>query len=79
MYPGLKVVFNQFLDDISTTAWFIGSTNHGVIRYEREAFFTDLVPWQTDPDDNYLYKMRAREEVDSIEYSGTNGNDGTTS
>lgn len=79
MYPGLKVVFNQFLDDLSTTAWFIGSTNHGVIRYEREAFFTDLVPWQTDPDDNYLYKMRAREEVDSIEYSGTEGNDGTTS
>lgn len=79
MYPGMKVVYNPFLDDISTTAWFIGSSGHGVERYERESFFTRLVDWETSDDDMYKYKMRAREEVDSIEYSGTVGSTGTTS
>lgn len=79
MYPGMKVVYSPFLDDISTTAWFVGSANHGVERYERKAFFTKLVDWQTDDEDCYQYKMRAREEVDSIEYSGLVGSTGTTS
>lgn len=79
MYPGMKVVYNPFLDDLSTTAWFIGSANHGIERYERKAFFTKLVDWQTDDEDCYQYKMRAREEVDSIEYSGLVGSNGTTS
>lgn len=79
MYPGMKVVYNPFLDDLSTTAWFVGSANHGVERYERKAFFTKLVDWQTDDEDCYQYKMRAREEVASIEYSGLVGSTGTTS
>ncbi len=79
MYPGMKVVYSPFLDDISTTAYFVVAQNHGVVRFEREAFFSALIPWETDPNDNYKYKMRAREEVDSIEYSGTVGSQGTTS
>ncbi len=79
MYPGMKVVFNAHLDTTSTTAWFIGGSGHGVIRFEREAFFTTLVPWETSENDSYKYKMRAREEVDSIEYSGLVGSNGTTS
>lgn len=77
LYPGLKCLFSPFLDEVSTTAYFIGSMGHGVIRYEREAFFTNLIPWETHPNDMYTYKMRAREETDSIEYSGLAGSNGT--
>lgn len=78
MYPGMKVVYSPFLDSTSTTAYFVGSSTHGVVRFEREGFFTDLVDWKTNPNDEYVYKMRAREEVDSIEYSGLVGSLGNT-
>jgi hypothetical protein len=76
MYPGMKVVYSPFLDATSTTAYFLGSTTHGVYRFEREGFFTDLVDWQYNANDEYVYKMRAREAVDSIEYSGLVGSTG---
>jgi len=79
MYPGMKVVYSPFLDATSTTAYFMGSSTHGVSRFEREAFFTDLIDWRYADNDEYKYKMRAREEVDSIEYSGLEGSNGTTS
>lgn len=78
MYPGMKVVYSPFLDATSTTAYFLTSSNIGVIRAEREAFFTDLVDWKTQANDQYLYKMRAREVVDAISYDGTVGSNGTT-
>lgn len=78
MYPGMKVCYSPFLDATSTTAYFVGSQTHGVARFEREAFFTDLVDWKFQPNDQYLYKMRAREVVDAIEYSGLVGSQGTT-
>lgn len=77
LYPGMKVVYSPFLDTTSTTAWFIGSSGHGVQRFERESFFTQLVDWSTSENDTYTYKLRAREEVDSIEYSGLVGSTGT--
>ncbi len=79
MYPGMQVKFNQFIDDISTTSYFIGTSGHDVYRYEREAFFTSLVNWETDENDLYKYKMRAREEVDALAYVGVAGSDGTVS
>lgn len=78
MYPGMKVVYSPFLDPVSTTAYFLGSQTHGVYRFEREAFFTILRPWEENPNDQYMYKMRAREGVDSIEYSGLQASTGTT-
>lgn len=82
LYPGATVVWNQFVDNSGatnqTTMYFVGAANHGVVRMEREAFFTELVPWQTDPNDQYKYKLRAREEVDTIEYTGLVGSNGTT-
>lgn len=77
IFPGMQVKYSQFLDDTSTTAYFIGAQGHGVERFEREAFFTDLVDWKTQENDTYIYKMRAREEVDSIEYAGLVGALGT--
>jgi hypothetical protein len=78
MYPGMKVVYSPFLDGTSATAYFMGSQTHGVYRFEREAFFTDLVDWKFNDNDQYIYKMRAREVVDSIEFSGLVGSSGTT-
>ena len=78
MYPGMKVVFSPFLNAVSTTAYFIGAQTHGISRFEREAFFTVLRPWEENPNDQYMYKMRAREAVDSIEYSGLDASTGTT-
>ena len=77
LYPGMQVKYNQFLDETSTTAYFIGSDGHGVERFVRESFFTKLIPWEGQRNDAYIYKMRAREEVDSIEYSGLVGDLGT--
>lgn len=81
MYPGAKVCWNQFIDNSGatsqTTMYMIGAANHGVIRLEREAFSSTLVGWETDADDLYKYKLRAREEVDTIEYAGLVGSDGT--
>jgi hypothetical protein len=78
MYPGMKVVYSPFLDATSTTAHFLGSSTHGVMRFEREAFFTELIDWRYSENDSYKYKMRAREEVDSIEFSGLVGSTGLT-
>lgn len=78
MYPGMEVVYSPFLDDVSTTAYFIGTSNHDGMRFEREAFFTDLVDWKisgaSNGVDQYMYLMRAREEVDAITYVGVVGN-----
>lgn len=78
MYPGMKVLYSPFLDPTSTTAYFIGAANSGVMRFERQAFFTVLRPWEESPNDQYIYKMRAREVVDAIEYSGSVGSTGVT-
>lgn len=78
MFPGMKVVYNPHLDSVSTTAYFVVSNDNGVMRAEREGFFTDLVDWKTSPNDQYVYKMRAREVVDAISYDGTVGSTGAT-
>lgn len=76
LYPGMKVVFNQFLDETSTTAYFIGAQGHGVTRFVRESLGTVLVDWKTQKNNVYIYKFFAREEVDAIEYSGLVGSTG---
>lgn len=77
MYPGMEVVYSPFLDAASTTAYFVGTSGHDVMRFEREAFFTTLVGWESQENDQYIYKLRAREEVDAISYVGVVGSNGT--
>lgn len=77
LYPGMEVKMSPFLDSFSTTAYFLGTGGHGINRFERKALETTLVPWQVDEDDNFIYKMRAREETDAIFYNGLVGSDGT--
>ncbi|MCK5605586.1 hypothetical protein KAR91_27075 [Candidatus Pacearchaeota archaeon] len=76
LFPGMQVVYNQHLDETSTTAYFLGAQNHGVERFVRQALGTWLIDWKTQRNDVYIYKLRAREEVDSIEYSGVLGSTG---
>jgi len=78
MFPGMKVVYNPHLDSVSTTAYFVVSNDNGVMRAEREGFFTELVDWRYQSNDQYLYKMRAREVTDAISYDGTVGSTGAT-
>lgn len=81
MYPGMEVVYSPFLDGVAstgTTAYFLVSSTNGLMRAEREAFFTELVDWRYQANDQYLYKMRAREVCDAIQYDGTVGSNGTT-
>lgn len=81
LYPGMKVVWNQFIDNSgasnASTMYFVGAAQHGVTRFERESFGSFLVDWTTDANDQYRYKLRAREEVDAIEYIGLVGSDGS--
>lgn len=77
LFPGMKVVYSPFLDTTSTTAYFVGAKNHGVTRFEREGFSSTLVDWKFQANDMYMYKMRSREEVDSIYYNGLVGSNGT--
>lgn len=74
MYPGMEVLYSPFLT--STTAYFLGGFSHGVIRFEREDISTTLVPWQYSDSDQYKYKMRAREAVDSVDFVGLVGSTG---
>lgn len=74
MYPGMQVLYSPFVT--STTAYFVGGFTHGVTRFEREGLSTTLVPWQNQPSDQYIYKMRAREVVDSIDFDGLVGSTG---
>lgn len=77
LYPGMKVMYSPFLDAVSATAYFIGAGNHGVKRFEREGYKSVLVDWQFQANNQYLYKMVSREEVDSIYFNGLQGSQGT--
>lgn len=74
MYPDMQVLYSPFLT--STAPYFLGGFTHGVIRFQREALNTTLVPWQYNPSDQYQYKMRAREVVDSVDFTGLVGSTG---
>lgn len=80
MYPEMKCVYSPFFDTSgvsnATTMYVVGSKDHGIMRFEREGFSSNLVSWENNPNDQYMYKMRSREEVDSIYYNGLAGSTG---
>ena len=80
-YPGLMVKTSPHLGAAyggSDTAWFLLSRNHGIYRWEREAINTDLVGYEFSRNDNYVYKARYREVVDSVTWEGAVASNGTT-
>lgn len=76
LYPGMQVLFNQFIDDVSTTMYVIGAENHGVSRFVREGLTSELVDWKYDENHMYKYRFVSREEVDTISYDGLVGSTG---
>lgn len=74
LYPGMQVLYSPHVS--STTAYFVGSTMHAIFRWVREGWNSTLVPWQNQASDQYVYKMRAREVVDSIDFTGIVGSTG---
>lgn len=81
LYPGMQVVYSPFFDTSNvtnaTTMYIVGAKDHGVMRFEREGFSSTLVDWQYNANDQYMYKMRSREVVDSIYYNGLVGSNGS--
>lgn len=82
LYPEMKVVYSPFFDTSNVsnalTMYVVGAKDHGITRFEREGFSSTLVGWETNPNDQYMYKMRSREITDSIFYNGLVGSSGST-
>jgi len=80
LYPEMKVCYSPFFDSSnvanSTTMYAVGAKDHGIMRFEREGFSSTLVDWQYNANDQYMYKMRSREQTDSIFYNGLVGSTG---
>lgn len=79
-FPGLQVKYSPFLSAAyggSDTAWFLLAADHTVTRIVRQGLVTDLVPYQYQRNNNYIYKAEFREVVDAISYEGTVGSNGT--
>ena len=62
----------------SDTAWFLLGRNHSVTRWVRRGIETTLVNWDTQRNNNYIYKGSFREVLGATDYSGLIGSDGTT-
>lgn len=80
LYPEMKVVYSPFFDTSgvtnATTMYVVGAKDHGVMRFEREGFSSTLVDWQYNANDQYMYKMRSREVVSPVYFSGLVGSTG---
>lgn len=79
IYPGLQVLMSPFLGAAyggSDTAWFLGSREHSLMRWVRQAIQTDLVDYKFQRNNNYIYKGSFREVVGPISYEGLVGSTG---
>ncbi len=77
LYPGMEVKYSPFLEaNGQSTGFYTGARNHSVTRFTRESINTTLVPWQFNLNSQYMYRIRAREAVDTIDYLGVVGNVG---
>lgn len=78
LYPGMEVKYSPFLEaNNNSTGFYVGAKGHSVTRFMRESLNTTLVPWQFQLNSQYMYRLRAREEVDTIDYLGVVGSTGT--
>jgi len=80
VYPGLQVFMSPFLGSGyggSDTAWFLLSKDHSMTRWVRQGITTDMVPYQNQRNNNYIYKAEYREVVGPISFEGIVGSNGT--
>lgn len=80
IYPGLVIKQSPFIGAAhggSDTAWFLGSNEHSMMRWVRQDIKTDLVPYQNQRNNNYVYKGEFREVVGAVSFEGLWGSTGT--
>jgi len=76
---GIRVYQSPFLGAAaggSDTAWFLLASNHSVNRWVRQAVTTDLVSYEYQRNNNYIYKAEFREVYGAINYVGIVGSTG---
>lgn len=79
LFPGLMVLQSPFLaasQGGSDSAFWLLSGDHSVTRWVRQALTTDMVPYQNQRNNNYIYKAEYREAVAPISWEGLVGNSG---
>lgn len=77
VYPGLEVRFSPFLDDTSTTAYFLAGDRHSCTRWVREEINTNYVPWNITRNWVGSYQAGFREVINPISYEGSAASNGT--
>jgi len=76
-YPGLIVKYSPFLDDTSTTAYFLAGGDHSFKRYVREAVNTNYIPWNISKNRVGSYQIAFREVTNPISFAGLAASNGT--
>lgn len=61
----------------SDTAWFLMGDTHSVTRWMREDIWTTAVSWETQRNNNYIYKGGFREVAGAMDYIAAVASDGT--
>ena len=75
-YPGLELKFSPTLDDTSTTAHFLASSQHSCNRYVREEDGKNYIPWNVSKNKVGTYQRWFREVINPVSYEGTVGSSG---
>ena len=76
-FPGLEVKYSPFLDDTSTTAYFLAGGDHSVNRYVREAVNTNYLSWEISRNRVGSYQVAFREVTNPVSYESTVASSGT--
>lgn len=80
---GIVVKTSVFLGKAATgvstadAQYYLGSRDHSVYRFVRQAVQTVLVGWETQRNNNYIYKGEFRETVGAMSYEGLVGYQGS--
>ena len=76
-YPGLQVKFSPFLDDTSTTAYFLAGDRHSATRWVNEDVNTNYIPWNISKNWVGSYQAGYREVVNPISFEASAASNGT--
>ena len=76
-YPGLELKFSAFLDDDSTTAYFLAGNRHSCTRWVREDVHTNYISWEVSKNWVGSYQAGYREVINPISFEATVASNGT--
>lgn len=76
-FPGLEVKYSPFLDDTSTTAYFLAGGDHSFKRWVREGVNTNYINWNISKNRVGSYQVAFREVTNPISFEGIAASNGT--